>query len=87
MTLKTSPPHRPDRPSHRGGMALAALLAIMALSSGCTTVEPWQRRTLSDAAMRGDRDPAGNLLAEHMWFSREAVSGGRGVGGGGCGCN
>jgi hypothetical protein len=42
---------------------------------------------LSDATMRGDRDPAGLLLAEHMWFSREAAAGGRGVGGGGCGCN
>lgn len=68
-------------------MALATLLAIMALGAGCTTVEPWQRRTLSSAAMRGDRDPAGNLLVEHMWFSREAAAGGRGVGGGGCGCN
>ena len=54
---------------------------------GCKNVEPWQRRTLSDATMRGDRDPAGLGLSEHMWFSREAASGGRGVGGGGCGCN
>lgn len=87
MILKTSHPHRPDRFSPRSGMALAILLAIIALGAGCTTVEPWQRRTLSDAIMRGDRDPAGNLLAEHMWFSREAATGGRGVGGGGCGCN
>ena len=61
------------------GTALAAV--------GCKNVEPWQRRTLSDSTMRGDRDPAGQGLAEHMWFSREAASGGRGVGGGGCGCN
>jgi hypothetical protein len=68
-------------------MALTAFLVIMGLGTGCTTVEPWQRRTLSEASMRGDRDPAGLLLAEHMWFSREAAAGGRGVGGGGCGCN
>ena len=68
-------------------MALTAFLVIMGLGTGCTTVEPWQRRTLSDASMRGDRDPAGLVLAEHMWFSREAAAGGRGVGGGGCGCN
>ena len=68
-------------------MALTAFLVIMGLGTGCTTVEPWQRRTLSDASMRGDRDPVGLLLAEHMWFSREAAAGGRGVGGGGCGCN
>jgi len=74
-------------PSLRSGMALASLLAMLCLGTGCTTVEPWQRRTLSDASMRSDRDPAGLLLAEHMWFSRETASGGRGVGGGGCGCN
>jgi hypothetical protein len=68
-------------------MAPAALIVLLCLGTGCCTVEPWQRRTLSDITMRGDRDPAGNLLAEHMWFSREAASGGRGVGGGGCGCN
>ena len=68
-------------------MAVTAFLVIMGLGTGCTTVEPWQRRTLSEASMRGDRDPAGLLLAEHMWFSREAAAGGRGVGGGGCGCN
>ena len=68
-------------------MALTAFLVTLGLGTGCTTVEPWQRRTLSEASMRGDRDPAGLLLAEHMWFSREAAAGGRGVGGGGCGRN
>ncbi len=68
-------------------MVWVLLTVIMALGTGCSTVEPWQRRTLSEAVMRGDRDPAGLLLAEHMWFSREAAAGGRGVGGGGCGCN
>ena len=68
-------------------MVWVLLTVIMALGTGCSTVEPWQRRTLSEAVMRGDRDPAGLLLAEHMWFSREAATGGRGVGGGGCGCN
>lgn len=80
-------PCRPTRGSRPGGMVWVLLTVIMALGTGCSTVEPWQRRTLSDAVMRGDRDPAGLLLAEHMWFSREAAAGGRGVGGGGCGCN
>lgn len=80
-------PCRPPRGSLPGGMVWVLLTVIMALGTGCSTVEPWQRRTLSDAVMRGDRDPAGLLLAEHMWFSREAAAGGRGVGGGGCGCN
>ena len=87
MKSKNSLPLQPDCSSRMGGMALAVLAVIIALGTGCSTVEPWQRRTLSDATMRGDRDPAGLLLAEHMWFSREAAAGGRGVGGGGCGCN
>ena len=61
-------------------------LGALALS-GCATVKPWERGTLTDYTMRPDRDPLGSLLAEHMWFSREAASGGRSVGGGGCGCN
>jgi hypothetical protein len=87
MSLKNLLPLQPACLSRPGGMVLAAVAVIIALGTGCSTVEPWQRRTLSDATMRGDRDPAGLLLAEHMWFSREAAAGGRGVGGGGCGCN
>ncbi len=62
-------------------------VVVALLGVGCKTVEPWQRRTLSDMTMRSDRDPAGQGLSEHLWFSREAASGGRGIGGGGCGCN
>lgn len=87
MNSRDTLPIQPTSSSRLVGMALAVLAVIIALGTGCTTVEPWQRRTLSDATMRGDRDPAGLLLAEHMWFSREAAAGGRGVGGGGCGCN
>ena len=87
MNLKFLLPLQLAWSSRPGGMVLAAVAVIITLGTGCSTVEPWQRRTLSDATMRGDRDPAGLLLAEHMWFSREAAAGGRGVGGGGCGCN
>jgi len=55
--------------------------------TGCDTVKPWQRGHLADYTMRADRDPLGQAQAEHIWFSREEASGGRGVGGGGCGCN
>ena len=55
--------------------------------AGCTTVQPWERGTLADYTMRPDRDPLEEILAEHVYFTREAASGGRGVGGGGCGCN
>lgn len=57
--------------------------------AGCTTVkvEPWERATLSDYSMRPDRDPLAVTMSEHIYFSREAIGGGRGVGGSGCGCN
>ena len=64
------------------------LLAVFAgLLTGCETVKPWQRKTLADYTMRGDRDPLGDSIIDHMFFSREMASGGKGVGGGGCGCN
>jgi hypothetical protein len=37
--------------------------------------------------MRSDRDPLATAMSEHIYFSRETASGGRGVGGSGCGCN
>ena len=58
-----------------------------AMFTGCQTVHPWERGTLSDYTMRGDRDPIGEAQADHIFFSREMASGGKGVGGGGCGCN
>lgn len=65
---------------------LALGLSLLGFT-GCTHVKPWQRGTLADMTMRADRDPVGLSQDEHIFFSREAASGGRGVGGGGCGCN
>ena len=62
-------------------------LVSLALTSGCVNVQPWERGHLAGYTMRADRDPLSEGLAEHIYFSREAASGGRGVGGGGCGCN
>jgi len=61
--------------------------ALLIGGSGCTNVKSWQRGTLADYTMRPDRDPLGQAQIEHIWFSREEATGGRGVGGGGCGCN
>ncbi len=75
----------------RMALALGAILAL-ALSAGCAgarleRVKPWERGSLTDYTMRGDRDPLATAMAEHLFFSREAATGGRGVGGSGCGCN
>jgi len=71
----------------RNRCLLLLLAGLAALFSGCTTVHPWERATLADYTMRPDRDPLHNTMFEHIYFSREASSGGRGVGGSGCGCN
>jgi hypothetical protein len=63
------------------------ILGLAGLLSGCATVQPWERGTLSDYTMRPDRDPLQDMLNDHVYFTREAATGGRGVGGGGCGCN
>ncbi len=63
--------------------------AAALLLSGCETVrvQPWERGTLAEYAMRPDRDPLATAMNEHIYFSRESTTGGRGVGGSGCGCN
>jgi len=70
---------------------LFALLGL-GLLGGCANtnlvrVQPWERTTLADYTMRPDRDPLTTTMAEHVYFSRESASGGRGIGGSGCGCN
>ncbi len=70
-----------------GFIRLLLLLSAIAAGVGCANVKPWQRGTLADPVMRADRDPVGSAFDEHIYFSREAATGGRGVGGGGCGCN
>jgi len=72
---------------NRNVVLLFGLAGLLVLSSGCQNVKPWQRATLADVTMQPDRDPLGMAQDEHIFFSREAASGGRGVGGGGCGCN
>ena len=69
-----------------------ALAASAALFSGCAStdlvrVKPWERATLAGYAMNSGRDPLATPMAEHVYFSRETATGGRGVGGSGCGCN
>lgn len=75
------------RPRWQKLLLFTALAGALGALTGCDTVKPWQRKTLADYTMRGDRDPIGSGIADHIFFSREMASGGKGVGGGGCGCN
>lgn len=57
--------------------------------SACSSlgVEPWERDVLAKEEMQLVADPVEAGLDDHIYFSKEASSGGRGFGGGGCGCN
>lgn len=65
------------------------LLASVLLASGCSSlgVQPWDRDLLADPQMQIGSDALRIAVDEHIYFSKEATSGGRGFAGGGCGCN
>lgn len=67
---------------------LTLVITLLALA-GCGSLgaKPWQRGTLARADMQLEPDPVQAGLDDHIYFSKEASSGGRGFGGGGCGCN
>jgi Domain of unknown function (DUF4266) len=65
------------------------LLFGAATMGGCASlgVQPWQRDVLAREDMRLDADPLDAAIDDHLYFSKEASSGGRSFAGGGCGCN
>jgi hypothetical protein len=72
-----------------GRLSSLCLIAGAVIVSGCTSigVKPWQRDVLAREEMQLDSDPLDAAIDDHMYFSKEASSGGRSFAGGGCGCN
>jgi len=70
-------------------MKIFLATGILLLCSGCTSmgVEPWERDILAKDEMQLTTDALEAATDDHIYFSKEASSGGRGFGGGGCGCN
>lgn len=68
---------------------LAAASSLLLLSSGCASfgVKAYDRDLLARDDMRLDANPVDAAIDEHLYFSKEASSGGRSYAGGGCGCN
>ncbi len=50
-------------------------------------VKPWQRGVLAKPEMSFSAEKLDAAFDDHIYFSKEASSGGRGFAGGGCGCN
>ena len=76
----------PRRMTKSSGLLLA-FSVVVAVLSGCASVKPWERDILAEPAMQLDPNPVVSSSDDHIYFSREASKGGRGFGGGGCGCN
>lgn len=65
-------------------ITLACLILSACSSLG---VEAWERGTLAREEMQLISDPLAAGFDDHIYFSKEASSGGASFGGGGCGCN
>ena len=67
----------------------SVLVAALVASAGCSSVgvKPWQRGVLARDDMQIVSEPLDASIDEHIYFSKEASSGGQGFGGGGRGCN
>lgn len=68
-------------------MKLLRFFMLALALSGCATVQPWERDVLARPEMSLDANPLEAATDDHIYFSKEGSSGGRGFGGGGCGCN
>ncbi len=56
--------------------------------TGCVQkLSPWERGSLAKPQMALETLPLDSAIMKHTYTSKEAASGGYGVGGGGCGCN
>jgi len=61
--------------------------ALLALTSSCVRVKPYERENLSRRSMVQDREAGERRFEQHARGSREGSDGGTGEAGGGCGCN
>jgi hypothetical protein len=78
-----------ERLMNPGRLSAACLIACALSVAGCTSlgVKPWQRDVMARPEMQLDADAIDAAIDDHMYFSKEASSGGRSFAGGGCGCN
>jgi hypothetical protein len=65
------------------------LILGVSLLSACSSlgVKPWERDVLARDDMALESAAMDSAFDDHIYFSKEASSGGKGFGGGGCGCN
>ena len=65
---------------------LSLLILLVSQLSACVVfpVKPWERDLLAQPQMQLTPDALESSIDQHTFFSKEAASGGLGIGGGGC---
>ena len=67
---------------------LVTAIAVLSMLGGCAIgPKPWEKDLMAKPEMQLTPYPLQTAADEHIYFSKEASSGGRGFAGGGCGCN
>lgn len=64
-------------------------IGLACACAGCSSFgpKPWEKDLMARKEMQLTPYPLQTAAEEHIFFSKEASSGGRGFAGGGCGCN
>ena len=75
--------------SRRPALHPLCSVGLVLLLGGCSSlgVKPWEHELLAKPAMQLNSSPLEASADDHTYFSKEAATGGRSFGGGGCGCN
>ena len=73
----------------RRGAALVAACFCAGTLGACSSVGPgpWEKDLMARKEMQVNENAVQAAAEDHIFFSKEASSGGRGFAGGGCGCN
>ena len=67
-------------------LRIGLFLLLLPLAA-CSQVQPWEMGYLAREEMAFEVDSLESALNDHIFFSKEASSGGSSTTGGGCGCN
>jgi len=71
----------------RNFIAIPIVISLLTTACVIEPIKPWHRDVLARENMAIDADEMIGLMDEQVYYSKEASSGGKGIGGGGCGCN
>ena len=70
-------------------VSIGVACAALTLCGACASIgpKPWEKDLMARPEMQLNAHAPRTAADDHIYFSKEASSGGRGFAGGGCGCN